>query len=99
MTFKTGINLTGVKPEMVLAAIVVDSCYRRLGEECVVTSCTEGQHGRASLHYVGQAMDFRTNMLTETQKTRLLSTVTATLGSQFDAALEPTHMHVEYQPK
>ena len=92
-------NLTGVKPEMVMAAMVVASVYDAMGYSTVVTSACDGKHGRGSLHYVGLALDFRTRHVAAGEHDKLRDMVADALGPQFDVVLEETHLHVEYQPK
>ena len=57
MIFKAGIDVMGIRPELVLVLVVVDGVYRARGLELRITSVTEGKHGTASLHYAGQAAD------------------------------------------
>ena len=99
MTIKSGVSVVGIKPEMLIALPIIDQCYQKVGVECVLTSGTEGTHGRGSLHYVGLAADFRTNTLKSDQKTRLLNLVSGALTGEYDVILEKTHLHCEFQPK
>lgn len=90
------VDLTGLKPETLLAILVVERVYDSFGEGLHLTSVNDGEHMPGSLHYVGFAFDCRL-------ASRARSTITARckdrLGSSFDVVQEATHLHVEYQPK
>jgi hypothetical protein len=99
LLFKPGINLVGLRSEMVLSAIVVADVYAELGADCIITSALDGAHSQTSLHYAGQALDFRTRTLTDAQKDVLAASVKLRLGADFDVILEDDHLHVELQPR
>jgi len=97
---KEGVTFFGVRPEMVMAARIIESAYAHFGYDTVVTSCTDGQHSYGSLHYQGAAMDFRTRHVDSRSELEEITTkVRQALGSEFDVVLEDTHLHVEFQPK
>lgn len=96
---KAGVDLRGLSPQMSLAYTIIARVYSRLGQECVITSCSDGKHGLFSLHYKGKAMDFRTWGFNEKGKQVLAEKVKEALGYQFDVVLEGTHLHVEFDPK
>lgn len=98
LKLKTGVRLLGVKPETVLAINITQSVYQAYGFECVITSLTEGRHSRGSRHYSGYGFDTRTRHLGD-KKQAVYEAVRAALGQDFDVVLEPTHMHIEYDPK
>jgi len=71
---------------------------------CVITSANDGTHKAESLHYSGQALDFRTHGLREKgiDPASLVAVIAATLGPDFDVLLEDPstineHIHVEWQ--
>ena len=85
---------------MAFAALVVEGAYRELGFDAIVTCADGGKHSNtSSRHYVGAALDFRTNFMTGEQKQTLHAKLVARLGPDFDAVLESTHLHVEHQAK
>lgn len=96
---KKGVDLSGLRPEILLAIVVADSVYARHGEECVVTSVREGTHGRGSLHFVGLAVDFRTKRIDPDKVRSIAEEIGSRLGAQYDVVLKPNHIHVEFQPK
>ena len=56
---KAGVKLADLKPQTVLAVVIVNSVFAALNEECVITSCNDGKHMKGSRHYTGEACDFR----------------------------------------
>lgn len=99
MTIKSGVKLKGLKPEMALAATVVESVYQHFHHECTITSALDGKHSTNSLHYSGNALDFRTRDISSNITLNLRKTVEDRLGPEFDVVLEQDHLHVEFQPK
>jgi len=97
MRIKAGVEVAGLRPEALLAVLIASEVYRDYGEELVITSVVEGQHRRGSLHYVGQAVDFR--LPRKAAASVIASTLANRLGADYDVILEPTHIHVEFQPK
>lgn len=99
INLKSGVDLNGLKPEMLMGVMIVASVYEQLGYDCIPTSVNDGEHSIGSLHYVGLAADFRIRHVPESDRETLHQVIRDALGEQFDAVLEPTHIHVEYQPK
>ena len=108
MQFKTGVELTGLRPEMVAVLSAVEETYRyTINVEPVCTSGTERatKHKRSSKHYCGAALDFRikdsatgvifSKPILATLQAGLLTRLTA----EFDVVLESDHFHIEYDPK
>ena len=97
-SIKDGVHLA---PHMAVsvAVHVVASIYHEAGYKCVLTAGMDGQHSRASLHYAGHALDFRTRHVPMPEMEELVAEIRDCLGTDFDVVLEPTHLHVEYQPK
>lgn len=96
---KRGVKLASLRPQMVLATSIIDGVYRELGYHTVITSGNDGKHSHGSLHYVGLAVDYRTRQLREGDAEKVKAQVAKALGAEYDVVLEPTHLHVEYQPK
>lgn len=102
MKFKSGVNPSGIKPELMIGLIVVDSVYRVFGPELVITSLNDSKHSLTSLHYSGQAADLRTHYFTgPTQVDLVASAIRSALGhnTDYDVVIEKDHIHFEYQPK
>jgi hypothetical protein len=99
MKLKKGVLINGLKPEMVLGLMIIESVFNKHGKEFVITEVTGGKHGRASLHYVGYAVDIRTRNFTSEDIEVLARDVREALGENYDIIIESTHIHVEYQPK
>lgn len=96
---KAGVNVTGIKPEIVLAVIMAQAIYARHGAGLVITSALDGKHSRGSLHYSGNAIDLRTRHVSRDDAETIADELRAALGAQYDVVLEKDHIHVEFQPK
>ena len=97
---KPGVDLQGLAPQMALAYTIACEIYREQAQQvCTITSGKEGEHGPNSLHPFGKALDFRIRTLTVVQQQTIFLALRTALGEQFDVVLEPTHLHVEYDPK
>ena len=108
MRLKSNVRLSGLVPQMVLAAIVVEGVMRGYGVECVITSANDSTHGTGSLHHrdnLCRALDFRTHFAAlNGLEDSLRATVKDALGCDFDVVLEDKdgpeeHLHIEYDPK
>ena len=93
-------KVNGLRAEITLAIFIATFVYAEYEFECVITECTGAKHGYASIHYLGLAVDLRTNNIPD-QKTKLKirNEVKKRLGDQYDVILEKDHLHIEYQPK
>ena len=98
LRIKSGVRIGGLRPEMLFAIVAVNEVCRDAGVDCVVTSASEGTHNEGSLHFVGQAVDFRTRDMAEPLRGLFADNVQGRLGYDYDVVLEKTHLHVEFQP-
>ena len=98
LQFKIGVELR-VTEAVNKILLKVEPCFTWFAVPCVVTSGTDGQHGKYSKHYVGQALDFRTRDIKLELRPTLVKMVKEALGQDFDVVLESDHLHVEYDPK
>lgn len=115
LRLKDGVRLTGLVPQMALAASVVDGVYQDFGiRECWITSANDGKHSDRSLHHGKQgkftdglcrALDFRTHQeALNGREYALRDEIKKHLGIDFDVVMEAVgtpneHCHVEYDPK
>lgn len=95
---KPGVSVNGLRPEMVLAAGVVEGIFLAGGYEVVITSGTDGNHSRGSRHYVGHALDFRTRHIPREEWNKLADQIRDALGPDFQLVIEKTHFHLEFDP-
>ena len=98
ITVKDGVDLSGIDRRMWNAVAVVEECF---GGDVTITSGREGQHGVASWHYVGRALDFRwpeTDGRDEAswRAARRLEVLEA-VGSRFEGIAHKTHLHLELE--
>lgn len=97
MKLKHGVTLNGIQPEIVASIPVIERVINHLVEP-TITSATDGEHSDNSLHYAGLALDIRTWYLSDDGKQELAERLRAALGAEFDVVVEPTHIHVEFDP-
>ena len=98
ISIKPGVKLDE-RMAMPLATLIVHECFQDYGCNLVITSGIEGSHGENSLHYKGLALDYRTRDIPVGFHKGLIAKVRWALGDQFDVVAEPTHLHVEFDPK
>ena len=79
--------------------MVAESVYVEQDYDFVLTEGTGGKHSRASLHYIGNAVDIRTNVIQVDKQRGVTDEIQARLNSDYDVVLEKDHIHLEYQPK
>lgn len=96
MRIKHDVDLRGIQPQAVIAAVVAEALYTKVGAAVVITSGVEGAHMEGSLHYKGLAIDIRLPFLGTGAKMRL--DLMDALGPQYDVVLEKDHIHIEFQP-
>lgn len=89
---------------MCIAAQVVESIYREIQKDCVITSANDSTHSAKSLHFKDGAIDIRSKILSDSQKDYVLSEMKRRLNNSYDILLENRgtdneHYHLEYQPK
>lgn len=101
ISFKKGVDCTGIIPLMFNAMVMVHTCYRENGQDnLVITSLRDGKHMKGSKHYQGRAFDVRTRDVEECDVLlHIVEDCRRILGDQFDVVLHKTHMHIEYDPK
>lgn len=100
MKLKPGVDIRGLKPEIVLAMMLIEPILNRhTPEGLVVTSVKDGKHMPTSLHYQGLAFDIRTRDMQPVMIKACLEEIKGVLGYQFDVVFEGDHIHVEFDPK
>jgi len=98
MIFKKGVNPIGIRNELMIALIVADRIWIAYKSRLVITSLNDGKHSKTSLHYSGQAADFRIWAIDSHQ---LADELSKALGNNpdYDVVVEKDHIHLEWQPK
>lgn len=99
LVLKPGVRITGVRPEILLAAVAAERVYEEAGHDFTITACVDGKHMAGSLHYAGGAIDVRTRDLQPADVQKLIARIKSCLGDDFDVLLEVDHVHIEFQPK
>jgi hypothetical protein len=101
MRIKEGVDLRGLQVPIMFGLSIADEIWCKYGISfgVTVTSGTDGKHKDGSLHYKGLAVDLRTRYFTPEIAQQVANELRATLPNDFDVVLEPTHIHLEYDPK
>jgi len=105
LEIKRGVSLYGLRPEILVALQVAQSVFDQQGFKTIITSASDGEHSRGSLHYLGLAIDLRVKHIPHDRiKKDVANMIRARLGKEFDVVLEGLgtpyeHIHIEYQPK
>ncbi|MGQ9686262.1 MAG: hypothetical protein ACUVT2_08165 [Thiobacillaceae bacterium] len=97
MQIKVGAKVRGLRPEMVLAAVIAEHVYHERGLPLRITEATGGKHAPNSLHYVGLAIDCGTTGVVDVAA--LGAALREALGREYDVVEEIDHIHVEFQPE
>jgi hypothetical protein len=97
ISFKPGVDVAGIRPEIMLALLVAQGAYAPY--DVIVTSVRDGKHSLTSLHYAGQAVDLRTRHVPDDQHQAIRDRLGDALTIDYDVLLEADHIHVEYQPR
>lgn len=98
MNLKPGVDMNGVQPEILSACARIHDLMEGTGQ-FTLTACMDGKHKQGSLHYKGFAVDIRSKHIPDDKRAAVVAAIKATLGRDYDVILEPTHFHVEYDPK
>lgn len=96
MEIKPGVRINGIKPELLFGLMVAESVYKDNDSRLVVTSIMDGSHMEGSLHYVGHAANLRKPL--DQSSREIAIQLGEQLGPQWDVVLEPTHIHIEFDP-
>ncbi len=95
MLMKVSVILKGLHPVMRVALKEADRAFQRFaGREAIITSALDGEHSPGSWHYVGLAIDFRTNDLLPGVIEQIRLYLVKTLPD-YDIVVEGTHIHIE----
>ncbi len=100
MRLKTGVKLSGLRPQMLVAFMVAKEEFAKYGIELIITSVNDSNHGYGSLHFSGGAFDARTKHIDNTKmkaayglsaldvKHRIWDAIRKNLGVEFDVLFE-----------
>jgi hypothetical protein len=99
MELKPGVSLVGIQGPIIVAMMVIRDVMPLFSPDYVITACTDGTHGKGSLHYKGLAIDVRIRNMLPSNKALCRQEIARRLGPEFDVVLEVDHLHVEFDPK
>ncbi len=94
------VSIIGLKPEMVIALIILRGLYDLYSLPLVVTSAAEGfsgdgVHMPTSYHYEGYAVDIRKRQVPNELREEFIDKMRRYLKDDFVVVDEPTHYHVQ----
>ena len=98
MNLKPGVDMNGVRPEVLSACAKIHDLMEGTGE-FTLTACLDGKHKVGSLHYRGLAVDIRSKHMPDATKAETVAAIKALLGPDYDVILEATHIHLEFDKK
>jgi hypothetical protein len=101
MILKQGVVVRGVRPEMIFGLMIAQRIFDVHGQSLMVTSLVEGNHGEASFHYQGLAVDLRTHSVARNVLHDFVKHLQSALGGHYQVILEAQglpneHIHVEF---
>lgn len=96
MRRKHNVRFGGIKPEMVVAIMMMGPVFLRHGTVLKLTSIVDGVHGVYSYHPSGYAGDFGLPAKSKGLNEIIVSDLKVVLGPEYDVILEPDHIHVEF---
>ncbi len=108
MRIKGDVDVRVLSPQMVLAAIVVESVFKEFGVDAEITSGNEGTHPGKPVagddkdpHYTGHANDYGVKRVAPERRQALFDELVARLGPQFVVRWEARgtpeeHVHIQF---
>jgi len=96
MLIKAGVDISMLSRNARRAMQLCGDFLANRGEEIIITSTFEGNHGAGSLHYANDAFDFR---FLAVAKSAFMDELRGLLGIDYDVVSYKRHIHVEYDPK
>lgn len=94
---KQGVDVRGLHILMWDMLYDIEPFFKEMNLDLWITSALEGDHSLKSRHYSGLAVDIRSRELRYPQD--VYDRIKSVLHPAFDIVIEPTHFHLEYDPK
>ena len=95
MKLKSGTDVGGIKPEIIVAMISCLTVVPKYGP-FTITSIVDGEHKKGSLHPEGLAIDVRTRDMKPGAAEKCVRELQDALGLQYDVLFEGDHIHIEW---
>ena len=110
MILNPGVRVVGLKPEILLAMLIIDGVYRDLKLPCFIKSVVDGNHSggefHTSSHYSGTSFDVVIPAAIEfasaaTTPDELLAKIKLHLGTEYFTSMNASasHIHISYMPQ
>lgn len=98
--YKDGVKHNGLVDVMDMYVMSIGFLhFKYFSKKMVITSTTEGKHGKNSLHYKGLAVDVRISDKTKKETNIFFNLLKFHFDRTLDIVLEKDHIHIEYDPK
>ena len=94
-----GVSMAGMQPQTSVGMVIVAGVFETYGLDCIVTSITDGQHKRHSLHKKGLAFDARKWEVLEDGRFLFLQQCSAALGKEWQCLEGDLNFHFEWDPE
>lgn len=95
MLIKAGVDISRLNRQIRRALRFVSDIFEGHGQEVIVTSTFEGNHGSGSLHYADDAIDIRHP---SPVIYGIIDKIRTSVGPDFDVVDRTDHVHIEYDP-
>lgn len=96
---KEGVDVSGIRPEIILANQIAAPIFAKYGSDLVITSLKDGRHSQFSRHYAGCAVDYRIWYLAVEDRPKVVNELQEALRKDYYVRLESDHIHVSYKPQ
>ena len=96
-TFKPGVVFINMDSGITNIIDLLDTIHFQIVQRpTIITSARDGSHNPNSKHYIGKAIDIRTNDLSIWHINQLFQNISTALGPSYVVLNEPTHIHIQY---
>ena len=96
MKIKAGVKVQGLKPEILLALMIIEPILVAHRQELVITAGIEGRHSAKSRHRLGMAVDVRSRDVPIAQIGKVEHLMHEALGDEFYIKFETHHYHIQF---
>ncbi len=96
MLIKAGVDISRLTPPIRSRLACVDRVYLAIGEEMIITSTYEGNHGAGSLCYADLAIHFAYPLKMDS---KFMNDFRGCFGPDYGIVPEQDYIYVEFDPK
>ena len=89
---KGTVRLAGIKPEIIMACLIIEPIFAKFGVDLVITAGTDGEGAK---HKAGEAINLRSQDFVKSYWKAIAENVNAVLGVEYDFTIEDDHFHLQ----